>query len=105
MSAHELRKALKRVVREARGKAERELSLVLGFKEIQSEEVIGRFLRRVKELEVQKINQNYNASYHFSKGLLQNLLTLVTPGEMVLGTHDYLKRWSQLIKEYKESST
>jgi DNA gyrase/topoisomerase IV subunit A len=105
MSVHELRKALKRVVREARGKAERELALVLGFKEIQSEEVIGRFLRRLEELEVQKINQNYNASYHFSKGLLQNLLALVTPGEVVLSTHDYLKRWSQLIKEYRESST
>ncbi len=52
MSGHDLRKALKRVVREARGKAERELALILGFKEIQSEEVIGRFLKRVEELEV-----------------------------------------------------
>jgi hypothetical protein len=52
MSAHELRKVLKRVVREARAKAERELALVLGFKEIQSEEVIGRFLKRLEELEL-----------------------------------------------------
>lgn len=94
MSAHELRKALKRVVRQSRAKAERELALVLGFKEIQSEEVIGRFLKRLEELEIQKINQNYNASYHFSKGLLQNLLALITPGKVVLQTHDYLKKWS-----------
>ena len=90
MSANELRKVQKRLVRESRAKAERELAHVLGFKEIQSEEVIGRFLKRIEELEVQKIKQNYNASYHFSKGLLQNLLGLVIPGEVVLETHEYL---------------
>ena len=56
LPAHDLRKVLKRIVREARSKAERELAQILGFKEIQSEDVIGKFLKRLGELEIQKIH-------------------------------------------------
>ena len=52
MNAHDLKKALKRIIRDARSKTERELAQVLSFKEIQSDEVIGKFLKRVQELKI-----------------------------------------------------
>ena len=53
LSTRDMRKSLKRLIRASRLKVEKELALILGFKEIQSEEIIGRYLGRLKELELQ----------------------------------------------------
>ena len=71
LSAKDIRKILKRITLETRNKVEKELSQVLSFKDVQGEEVIGKLMKRIQELEKMKLAENYNASYHFSKGLIQ----------------------------------
>lgn len=80
-------------------------------------EEIKKFKVRVaKDIVAQKYQQNYSASYHFSKGLLNNLLSVMLPHSpsvisnskqslSALEAMEYIRAWSQLIKEFKETTS
>ncbi len=102
LSQKDFDKIVNRLVKAARYRIEKELASILSFKEIVSE--MDKFKLRAKDLVQHKYQQNYSASYHFSKGLIQNLLEVFSTYKS-LEIHDYLRKWSQMIKEYKERGT
>lgn len=69
-----------------------------------------KFNERIEETINQKFQQNYSASYHYSMGLIKKLYaTVENPLEGkasqqfdALLIHDYIRKWVNLVKEYKE---
>ena len=72
---------------------------MLSFSEILRE--TNKFRDKTKELMDLKRQQNYSASFHFSKGLLNSLLKETTQKD-ILPIHEYLARWQGVIRDYNE---
>ena len=114
-------KVVRKVYKQSERKLGREYAQLLNIAEIARE--MQHFRERTRDVIAAKFTQNYSASFHFASGLLEKLYQSVADpfkskhnkqkgynstaqlhsiqadSQFI---HDYLRKWMQLTKEYKD---
>lgn len=97
MSQKEFSKIERRLRDKYQLQFQRQLASILSFADILKE--TDKFKEKIREHMTVKQQQNYSASYHFSKGLLSSLLKDLKDTPPI---HEYLSRWQSALRDYHD---